>query len=116
MKYFAFVTLFFFVLVGCNNVSRSINKSNLTKISLGDSKARVLEICGTPEKNEQFVKGGSNFEVLFFYTDYIGEKSWETGHTPVLVKNGVVVGIGARALRVNGIESSDFSLEIKSRE
>ena len=45
----------------------------------------------------------------------IGNKSWETGHTPILIKDGIVIGIGWRALKVNGIETSDISIETRSR-
>lgn len=104
-------------LVGCvgYEATRDANKIHLAQINLGDTKARVLEVCGVPDKNEQFVKSGSNFYVLFYYTDYIGEKSWETGHTPVIIKDGVVVGIGWRALEVNGVKSSDITIETKRR-
>ena len=105
------------LLVGCigYEATRDANKANLAKINLGDSKSRVLEVCGLPDKNEQFAKSGSNYNVLFYYTDYIGEKSWETGHTPVIVKDGVVTGIGWRALEINGIKSSDITIETKRR-
>jgi len=102
-------------LVGCQGITRDINKGNLAKVNLGDTKAQVIEICGTPDKNEQFTKNGANYNVLFFYTDYIGEKSWEAGHTPILIKDGVVFGIGWRALKVNGIETSDISIETRTR-
>ena len=109
---FAFLSL---TLAGCHGVTREINKSNLAKINLGDTKAQVIETCGTPDKNEQFAKSGSKFNVLFYYTDFIDNKSWETGHTPILVKDGVVIGIGWRALKVNGIETSDISIETRTR-
>ena len=97
---------------------RDRNKANLVQIALGNTKAQVLAACGTPDKNEQFNKGGVNFDVIFYYTDYIAYnagKTWETGHTPVLLKDGKVIGIGWRAMRVNGIESSDISIETRSR-
>ena len=111
---FAFLSL---TLAGCNNYefTRDINKGNLAKVNLGDTKAQVIAVCGTPDKNEQFTKTGANFNVLFYYTDQIGDKSWETGHTPILVKDGVVIGIGWRALKVNGIETSDISIETRTR-
>ena len=109
---FVFLSL---TLAGCLGVTRDINKSNLAKVNLGDTKAQVIDVCGTPDKNEQFTKSGSNFNVLFYYTDQIGNKSWETGHTPILVKDGVVIGIGWRALKVNGIETSDISIETRTR-
>lgn len=109
--------LFSLTLAGCvsHQINRGINNSNLAKINMGDTKAQVIETCGTPDKNEQFTKSGSNFNVLFYYTDQIGNKSWETGHTPILVKDGVVIGIGWRALKVNGIETSDISIETRTR-
>jgi hypothetical protein len=118
---FAFLSL---TLAGCFSydyvdqyeITRDKNKANLVKIGTGDTKAKVIEICGAPDKNEQFAKGGVNYDILFYYTDYIGYgKTWEVGHTPILIKSGVVIGIGWRALRVNGIESSDVSIETRSR-
>jgi len=65
------------MLVGCSSyessyeITRDRNKANLAQISLGNDKSRVLEICGIPDKNEQFVKAGANYDVLFYYTDWI---------------------------------------------
>lgn len=104
------------LLTGCSyEMIRDRNKQNLARVNMGDTKSHVIKECGTPDKNEQFAKGGSSYDVLFYYTDHIGDKSWETGHTPILLKDGKVIGIGWRALKVNGIESSDISIETRRR-
>lgn len=112
-----YLIAFALLLCGCSNYEmiRERNKENMAKVSMGDSKTRVVELCGTPDKNEQFIKAESGYDVIFYYTDQIGDKSWETGHTPILLKDGKVIGIGWRALKVNGIESSDISIETRSR-
>jgi len=114
MKYYP---LFMLLLAGCSSyeMQRDRNNSNLLKVSQGDTKAQVVAICGDPGKFEQFSKGDTPYEILFYYTAQIGDKSWETGHTPILVRNGKVIGIGWRALRANGIDSSDLSVEVKPR-
>lgn len=37
---------------------------------------------------------GRSYDVLFYYTDYVGEKNVETGLTPVVFLGGKVSGIG----------------------
>ncbi len=55
------------------------NRQNLNKISLGDSKQKVMEIMGTesynyhevsnPYKTEILTENGKTYEVIFYYTD-----------------------------------------------
>ena len=92
-----------------------MNSANLLKVSPGDTKSQVIATCGSPGKLEQLSVRDIPYEILFYYTDQIGDKSWETGHTPVLFRNGKVIGIGWRSLKANGIDSSDISVEVKPR-
>ena len=77
------------------------NSRNIQKINLGDSREKVTEIMGYPNKNpykkEAVLKNGKTYEIFFYYT----EKSiWIDGGisddetTPVIFYNGQVVGYG----------------------
>ena len=103
-------------LAGCFGLQRSVNSANLLKIQLGQSSAEVVKVCGSPGKAERFTKGEHGYEVLFYYTDYIGEfKNWEQGHTPVVIRDGKVIGVGWRSLQAAGIDMDDITVKVKSR-
>lgn len=102
---------FMIVLAGCANefaVMRDANRRAITTVELGMSKAQVDTIMGNrsaadsiygryenPFKRET-IKGldGRTYDVLFYYTQQIGEKPIETGLTPIVFLEGKVVGIG----------------------
>jgi hypothetical protein len=109
-----FQALFILLVVtlsGCANdyaLMRDSNRSALNRIDVGMSKAQVQEIMGikvaddgrtgrfeNPYKRE-FEKGldGKSYEVLYYYTQQIGNNPIESGLTPITFLNGKVVGIG----------------------
>ena len=100
-----------FLLVGCANPfaeMRDANRAAINRVELGMSKAQVESTMGqriaqdpregryeNPYKRET-LKGvdGVSYDVLYYYTQQIGDKPIETGLTPVVFASGKVVGIG----------------------
>lgn len=98
------------LLIGCANpyaIMRDGNRAALAKIDLGMSKSQVESIMGSraaegesgryenPYKRE-IIRGidGQSYDVLYYYTQQIGERPIETGLAPVVFSEGRVVGIG----------------------
>jgi hypothetical protein len=89
---------------------RSENRANLMKLDLGMTKEQVLKAMGdksfgevsNPFKREVIPgKGGETYDVLYYYTEYIdyaAGKDWESGVTPIVLKEGKVVGWGWKYL------------------
>ena len=95
---------------GCANpyaVMRDANRAALTRIEVGMTKSEVETMMGqraaegvlgryeNPYKKET-IRGtdGTSYDVLYYYTQQIGERSIETGLTPIVLSNGRVMGIG----------------------
>lgn len=112
-------------LSACSNYSssRAENRENIARLNLGMSKEQVMVIMGNntasglgetisnPYKREFIkTKNGNTLEVLYYYTEQIGDKNWEMGMTPVSFEQGKVVGIGWRFL-----DSTDTSVTIRNR-
>lgn len=91
----------------------SQNQANILKLSLGLTKEQVVEIMGSnrsnvkstsitnPFKKEFFTIGKDEYEVLHYltrrYPAYTAVK--ESQATPVILKNGKVIGLGTEALK-----------------
>lgn len=109
----------FLFLSGCSTYGTLIeeNQSNILKISPGLTKKEVVEIMGTreatvrsthvsnPYKRDFFNMDNDQYEVLYYltrrYSPYTAVK--ESQATPIVIKNGVVIGLGIEALnRVKG--------------
>ncbi len=107
------------VLSGCSTYGTLLeeNQSNILKISPGLTKKEVVEIMGTreatiksthvsnPYKRDFFSLDNDEYEILYYltrrYPSFTAVK--ESQATPIVIKNGKVVGIGAEALkRVKG--------------
>ncbi len=112
-------------LAGCSSYGelRDGNRQNLIKVDKGMTKASVIEIMGSKNGNGQsgefsnpykreIIKdrAGNEFDIFYYYTEQIGQKNWEEGVTPVVFKDGVVVGIGWRY-----IETSDLNMTVRRR-
>lgn len=112
-------------ITGCGtyDVLRDTNRVNITRIDKGMTKSQVYEIMGSgtatgsagtianPYKRELIKdRAGNEHEVLYYYTERIGDKDWENGMTPIALRDGRVVGIGWRYL-----ESSDLNVTIRRR-
>lgn len=113
------------LLVACSSYGelRDENRQNIVRVEKGMTKLQVVEVMGAksgkgsdgtfsnPYKREIIKdRAGNEFEILYYYTERIGEKNWEEGMTPIALKDGVVAGIGWRY-----IESSDFNITMKRR-
>jgi hypothetical protein len=105
-----FVSLIF-SLVGCANqfaVMRDANRQAMNKVELGMSKNKVETVMGNRSAEDMFegryenpykretVKGvdGNTYDVMYYYTQQIGNKPIESGLTPVVFLGEKVVGIG----------------------
>lgn len=71
---------------------RQQNFENLKKVQIGMTKKQVINIMGSPILTEEYNKP----DLWFYYTDW----DWadcartEEESTPIVFKNGVVIGIG----------------------
>lgn len=109
--------LFILVLAGCAGGLSSLayeNQTNINRLTAGMTKAAVMEVMGTktaktrdgivanPFRSEIFQdKSGTQYEVLYYVTEknraYQPLKVGQT--TPLVFKNGVLVGWGNESLR-----------------
>jgi hypothetical protein len=80
---------------GCSNVAIS-NNSNLLNLNIGDTKNVLRQKMGLPKRNEQYSNDGKAIEIWYYRTGYIGDGGLESDaeFTPVVMKDGVVVGWG----------------------
>lgn len=116
---------FVVILTSCANYNsfRAENRENIARLEQGMSKEQVITIMGkstasglgetitNPYKREFIqTKNGDKLEILYYYTEQIGDKYWEEGMTPVVFEQGRVVGIGWRYL-----DSTDVSVTIRNR-
>ncbi len=108
------LTLFLaFLVAGCSSYGwfRDWNRINIAKIEPGMTRAQVIQTMGegsysassgqvsNPEKRETIKDAkGVEYEVLYYYTEQIGQKKWEEGITPVVLSGGKVVGKGWKQL------------------
>ena len=114
MKVFSVLVASLVFLTGCANEyasMRDANRAALSSVEMGMGKSQVQSILQSrsaeghggrfdnPYKREA-VKGtdGVAYEVLYYYTQRIGDKSIESGLSPVVFLDNKVVGIGWRAL------------------
>jgi hypothetical protein len=105
---------------------RSENRNNLSKITLGLSINEVTMIMGEKEsglpgneifKNPYLIETiehkGNNYLIYYYYTSYIGEKSWETGVTPIIFLNNKVVGINWRSMEKLELDSPSKKIRVR---
>ncbi|MFC1678081.1 DUF3192 domain-containing protein [Planctomycetota bacterium] len=123
MKKFILVLLLCIGLVGCVSSlekTRTRNRGNLLKLSVGMTKQQVVEIMGTgsaggrfgetrvnnPYKSEIIQPGATQYEVLYYYTDldsviYSANPSFITDKdlTPLIFDDGILIGWGKEFLK-----------------
>jgi hypothetical protein len=115
-------------LVACSTTDqyaqlRSENRASIARIEKGMVREQVVKVMGSksatgadetftnPYKRELVRdRDGNEYEILYYYTERIGEKNWEEGVTPIILRMGVVVGVGWRY-----IESTDLSISLRRR-
>lgn len=96
---------------------RAQNRASLMNLELGMSKSQVVSTFGdksygeisNPFKREIFPAKDGNVEVLYYYTEYIdyrAGKGWESGVTPVVLKDNKVVGWGWKYLDDSNIRQT----------
>ena len=64
----------------------------------GDISGVLGEKIRNPYKIENIELKGSSYLVYYYYTERIGDNSWETGVSPIIFLNNEVVGIGWRSM------------------
>jgi hypothetical protein len=109
---------------------RSDNRYNISKIKVGNLLSEVEQIMGdkiadgdisgvlgekvrNPYKIENIELKGSSYLIYYYYTERIGDKSWETGVSPIVFLNNKVIGIGWRSMESLGLESPSRTLKIR---
>ncbi|MCP3674247.1 MAG: DUF3192 domain-containing protein [Gammaproteobacteria bacterium] len=78
------------------------NLSNITKLSLGQSRSQVLSQMGDPNITEAFTNAsGSNYQVLFYRTNHEHSDGQTTKDetTPLVFENDKLIGWGQDALQ-----------------
>ena len=113
MKFLGVLFFATMLATGCANpyaIMRDANRAALAKVEIGMNKSQVENTMGSrsaesaegrysryenPYKRE-LIRGtdGQPYDVLYYYTQEIGERPIETGLTPVVFNEGRVVGIG----------------------
>ena len=114
MKIYCALAASVLLLTGCANpyaIMRDDNRAALSSVEMGMGKSEVQRIMGirsaegfagrfdNPYKRETY-RGtdGVAYEVLYYYTQQMSGKSYESGLSPVVLLDNKVVGIGWRAL------------------
>ena len=74
-------------------IERNENNQNLKKLEIGMTKQAVIQIMGNPLMGEQF---NTSSNIWFYYTDWDWADCVRTKIecTPLVFKDGVLVGIG----------------------
>jgi hypothetical protein len=114
MKIYSALAASVVLLTGCVNpyaVMRDDNRAALSSVEMGMGKSQVQSIMGVrsaegyagrfdnPYQRET-LRGtdGATYEVLYYYTQQMAGKPYESGLSPVVLLDSKVVGIGWRAL------------------
>jgi hypothetical protein len=71
------------------------------------------EIFRNPYKTETTEHKGNNYLIYYYYTERIGDKSWETGVSPIIFLNNKVVGIGWRSMEKLELESPSKTIKLR---
>jgi hypothetical protein len=90
----------------------SNNRTNISRLQLGMTRSQVMDVMksytskvgsgplSNPFRSSKFMRNQDTYEVMFFLTEphrmFIPIR--ESQATPVVLKNGVVVGVGQSAL------------------
>jgi outer membrane protein assembly factor BamE (lipoprotein component of BamABCDE complex) len=78
------------------------NYATLQDVKPGMSKAEVIGIMGQPKVKEEATYDGQSYTFFFYQThsmDYDYSETVRGGYTPVVFKDGRLVGTGKRAYR-----------------
>ena len=129
MKKILIVLTSLFLLSSCGvsyDTLRSQNRNNLSKIILGLPINEVKTIMGetmsegsggeiirNPYSIERIENKGNNYLIYYYYTNYIGDKSWETGVTPIIFLNNKVKGIGWRSMEKLELDSPSQKIRVR---
>lgn len=109
MRRWFFLLLVAAVITGCGSYPalRDGNREKMSKLDSGMSRDQVVAIMGNdgfgdisnPYKRDSFLLGSDKYEVLYYYTDFIKmDQPMDTGMTPIIIKNGSLVGTGKEFL------------------
>ncbi len=129
-KILFFITLLIVYSCASYEDLRSDNRYKITTIRIGYTLDTVVKIMGddsassdisgrygetirNPYKSENINYKGNNYLVYYYYTERIGDKSWETAVTPIIFLNNVVTGIGWRSMEQIGLESQSKTIKVR---
>ena len=75
------------------------NNRHIASLSTGATYDDVRMLMGTPRFNEAFSEGADNYQVIFYRTRHVhgDNKTTKDECTPLIFKNGVLVGFGEKA-------------------
>ena len=129
MKKILIVLTSLFLLSSCGvsyDTLRSQNRNNLSKIILGLPVNEVKTIMGettsdpfegeifrNPYSIERIENKGNNYLIYYYYTNRIGNNSWETGVTPIIFLNDKVTGIGWRSMEKLELDSPSQKIRVR---
>jgi hypothetical protein len=129
MKKILIVLTSLFLLSSCGvsyDTLRSQNRNNLSKIILGLPINEVKTIMGetttdpfegeifrNPYSIERIENKGNNYLIYYYYTNRIGNNSWETGVTPIIFLNDKVTGIGWRSMEKLELDSTSQKIRVR---
>ena len=71
------------------------------------------DIIKNPYSTETIEHKGNNYLIHYYYTNYIGQKSWETGVTPIIFLNNKVTGIGWRSMEKLELDSPSQKIRLR---
>lgn len=90
--------LLLMVLFMCGCACAGIAKKNnemMLMLNIGQSKDEIMKLMGKPVKNEKYTIGGSEMDVWYFRTD-CDIWDWDDDDlTPMVFKNGQLIGWGS---------------------
>ncbi|MBW8015071.1 MAG: DUF3192 domain-containing protein [Planctomycetes bacterium] len=72
------------------------NRKAMLGLSIGQSKADVVEVMGQPRKTEAYSRDGTNIEFWLYLTEGVGinRKMTDEHFTPLVFENGKLAGWG----------------------
>lgn len=81
---------------------QKLNRTNITKLTLGLEQATVLTRMGDPDISEAFTgNNGKSYQVLFYRTQRVhgDDDTTKDETTPLVFEDGVLIGWGNDALQ-----------------
>jgi len=82
---------------GCSygKIAKRNNELMLT-LKIGQEKKEVLQVMGSPTKNETYMKNGKEIDIWFYRTSSFATDAWDSDNyfTPMVFEDGKLTGWG----------------------